>query len=125
MALELQERQAGARGIPALVAAVDACPLPSLIPALAGQNAEADRYGMLNGEMMQARRAFPRNDVVMGGFAADDATERDDAAMTPGTADKAVGERQAERERDLERARYGKPLIGCLLYTSPSPRDRS
>ena len=28
-------------------------------------------------------------------------------------------------DRALEKHRQGEPLIGCLLYTSPSPRDRT
>src|SRR5512134_1817530 len=51
----------------------------------------------------------------MRGFAADDAAERHAAAMTPSPADKAVGERKAERERNLERARHVDPLIGHVM----------
>ena len=51
----------------------------------------------------------------MGGLAADDAAKGDAAAMPSRPADEAVGERQAERERDFERARHGEPLISHLM----------
>ncbi len=60
MLLELHQGEAGARGVAALVAAVDARPLPGLLAVLAGDNAEADRHRMLHGELMQACRANSR-----------------------------------------------------------------
>ena len=60
---------------------------------------------------MQAGGGFARHDVVMGGLAADDAAKRDAAAMAACPADEAVGKREAQRKRDLERARHGDPLI--------------
>ena len=127
MLLELHQSEAGARRVAPLVASVDARPLPGLLSALAGQNAEADRDGVLHGELMQAGGGFASDDVVMRGLAADDAAERDAAPMPPCAADKAIGERQAERQRDLERARNGEPLIGdvCASSSSIAPRASS
>src|SRR5262249_21796892 len=119
MLLELHQREAGAPGMAALVASIDARPLPGLLATLAGQDAEADRYSMLHGELMQACRRFTCDNVVMGGFAPDHAAERDAAAMPPCPADKAIGEREAERKRNLERAGHGEPhechLVGLEL----------
>src|SRR5512143_212161 len=115
MLLKLHQGEAGSRRVAPLVAPIDARPLPGLLAALASEDAEADRHGVLHGELMKSGGRFARHDVVMGGLAADDAAERDAAAMAPCPADKAVGEREAERERDLERARHGDPLIGDAL----------
>src|SRR5262249_23612963 len=93
MLLELHQRQTCACGVAAFVASVDARSLPSLLATLAGQDTEADRHGMLHGELMQASGRFSRHDVVMGCLASDDAAECDAAAMPPCAADKAVGER--------------------------------
>ena len=83
MLLELHQGEAGSGRVASLVASIDACPLPGLLAALAGEDAEADGHGVLNGELMQAGDGLARNDVVMGGLAADDTAERDAAAMTP------------------------------------------
>src|SRR5262245_53856060 len=66
---------------------------------------------MLDGKRMQSCGGLPRHDLVMGGLATDDAAKRDAAAMAPCPADEAGGEREAQRKRDLERARYRDPLI--------------
>src|SRR6478752_603540 len=46
MLLELHQSEAGARRVAPLVASVDARPLPGLLAALAGQDAEANRDGV-------------------------------------------------------------------------------
>src|SRR5262245_63376913 len=96
MLFEPHQSEAGLRRVAALVAPVDAGALPGLFAAFAGQDAETDRHGMLHGELMQGPGRFPRHDIVMGGLAADDATERHAAAMTAGLSNKAIGEREAE-----------------------------
>src|SRR5262249_48779524 len=98
-----------------LVAPVDARPLPGLLAALAGEDAEADRHGVLHGELMKSGGGFARYDVVVGGFTADNAAERDAAAMAPSPADEAIGKREAQRKRYLERARHCDPLVSDTL----------
>ena len=58
MLLELHQGETGACRVAALVAPLDARPLPGLLAALAGEDAEADRHRMLHGELMQAGRRF-------------------------------------------------------------------
>ena len=48
--LELHQGETGAGRIAALVAAVDACPGQGLLAAVAGENAVAERHGMLDGK---------------------------------------------------------------------------
>ncbi len=115
MLLELHQGEAGSRRVAPLVAPIDARPFPGLLATLAGEDTEANRHGVLHGELMEPSGGFARHDVVMGGLAANDAAESDAAAMAPCPADEAVGEREAERERDLKRARHGNPLIGDAL----------
>ena len=55
MLLELHQREAGARRVAALVAPLDAGPGPGLLAAVAGQDAVADRHGMLHGELHAGR----------------------------------------------------------------------
>src|SRR5262245_2415563 len=112
MLLEPHQSEAGLRRVAALVAPVDAGALPGLFAAFAGQDAETDWHGMLHGELMQGSGRFPRHDIVMAGLAADDATERDAAAMAAGLSHEAIGKREAERKRDFERTGHGDALIG-------------
>src|SRR5680860_1335390 len=70
---------------------------------------------MLDGQLIEPGGGFARHDLVMAGLAADHAPERNAGPMASRAADKAVGERQAERQRDLERARYRDPLIFDLV----------
>ena len=125
MLLELHQGEAGSRRVAAFVAARRRLPAPGLLAAVAGENAVAERHGVLDGERIQAGRGFPRDDVVVGGLAADDAAKRDTAAMAPCSADEAVGKRQAERERDLERARHGEPLIVDAAASSSAMAPRA
>ncbi len=69
------------------------------------------------GKLIEACRGFARDDVVMGRLAPDDAAERDAGAMAPGPADEAVGERETEREGNLQRARHGDTLEVNLIAT--------
>ena len=66
---------------------------------------------MLHGEGMQAPRRFPCHNVVMSRLAADDAAKRHASAMPSGSSHETIGQREAEGQGDLERARHGKPLI--------------
>src|SRR5262245_2745217 len=115
MLFEPHQSEAGLRRVAALVSPVDAGALPGLFAAFAGQDAETDWHGMLHGELMQGPGRFSRDDIVMGGLAADDATERHAAAMTAGLAHEAVGKREAERERDFERTGHGDALKGNAM----------
>ena len=58
MLLELHQIEAGACRVAALVAALDDCALPGLLAVLAGENAEADRHGVLHGKTL-TRAALP------------------------------------------------------------------
>src|SRR5262245_16868129 len=112
MLFEPHQSEAGLRRVATLVAPIDSGALPGLLAAFAGQDAETDRHGMLHGQLMQGAGRFPRHDIVMGGLAADDATERHAAAMTAGLSNEAIRKREAEREADFERTGHGDALIG-------------
>jgi len=115
MLLEPHEGEAGSRRVAALVASIDACPLPGLFAAIAGEDAEADGNGMLYGKLMQPCGRLPRDDVVMGSFATDNAAERDAAAMPPRSPDEAISKSETERECNFKRAGHGEALIRDIL----------
>src|SRR5262245_11064618 len=96
MLLELHQREAGTGRIAALVAPIDARPHPRLLAAIAGEDAIAEGYGVLDGECVERRGGFARHNVVMRRLAANDAAERDASAVPPRPADEAIGKRQRQ-----------------------------
>src|SRR3546814_13356516 len=63
-ALHVQHGQAGLRRILALVLAVDGGARPGLLTVLAGEDAIAERQGVLAGEILQLAGAFAADVVV-------------------------------------------------------------
>ena len=64
---------------------------------------------------MKPAAELPRHDIVMGGLAANDAAKGDAAPMASCPTNEAVGKCEAQRQRDLQRARHGEPLIGHVV----------
>src|SRR3546814_13213518 len=112
-ALHVQHREAGLRRVAALVLAVHVGARPGLLVVLAGDDAIAERQGVLAGEVLQLAGALAADVVIVRGLAADDAAEGDVAveAVAP-RAEVHRPHRHADRRRALEGARTGTPPRG-------------
>ena len=88
----------------------------------AGFDLRMEATGLLDGEIDRERGRIVEPGPAQGGERGQDAVGRDAAAATP--VDERIG---ARRRSPAEGRKFGEdrvPLPSCLLYTSPSPRDR-
>src|SRR3546814_9197350 len=110
-ALHVQHREAGLRRVAALVLAVHVGARPGLLVVLAGDDAIAERQGVLAGEVLQLAGALAADVVIVRGLAADDAAEGDVAVEAVAPREEVHrAHRHADRRRALEGARPGDPL---------------
>src|SRR3546814_9363622 len=104
-ALPVQHREAGLRRVAALVLAAHVGARPGLLVVLAGDDAIAERQGVLAGEVLQLAGALAADVVIVRGLAADDAAEGDVAveAVAPREeVNRAHRHRSEEHTSDLQ-----------------------
>ena len=117
-ALKLDQPQAGARRVSAFAVGAAARPRQRLLLGVDGQDAVADRHGVLDGDLHQPVIGVVADDVVVRGLAADDAAERDGAvplAVVGAARNEPRGSRLRQHLRDLERARHRDALVRDAL----------
>src|SRR3546814_11833908 len=102
-ALHVQHREAGLRRVAALVLAVHVGARPGLLVVLAGDDALAERQGVLAGEVLQLAGALAADVVIMRCLAADAAAARAVPAQAVAPRQQAhVATRNADRPRALQ-----------------------
>src|SRR3546814_2058579 len=112
-ALHVQHREAGLRRVAALVLAVHVGARPGLLVVLAGDDAIAERQGVLAGEVLQLVGALAADVVIVRGLAADDAAEGDVAVEAVAPREE-VHRRSEEHTSELQSLMRISYAVFCL-----------